>query len=66
MFVAQYHDGCLAGLDQSSGGYPWKAYIPGSRDHLSGVHFWTSKAEAEKYCKMFPELTVKEFKFQVM
>lgn len=66
MFVAQYEDGCLAGIDQASGGYPWKAYIPGTRDHLCGVKFWTSRIEAEDYCKTSPELTVKEFRFQVV
>lgn len=66
MFVAQYTDGSLAGVDYSSGGYPWKAYVPVKGGTLNSVRFWEEESEAHKYCKIFPELTVKRFNFQVL
>lgn len=48
-WVLVYPDCSLVALDSASGGYPYRAY------HLSQVHTWSKKEDAEKYGRMFSE-----------
>lgn len=40
-------DGVPLGLDDASGGYPWKPSYP------AGVKYWTSSASAHEYIRTF-------------
>lgn len=59
-FVLVYRDtGEIAGMDHNSGGYPFRAWSLGT------YHYWTDKAEALNYVRMFPELELKEFHWDI-
>lgn len=47
--------GNLAGLDQSSGSYPFEIYPDNQARY---AHFFYTYTEAENYVRMFPELEV--------
>lgn len=65
MFVLQYPDGALAGIDWQSGGYPYPAWNINEPHSLTGVKFYNERQEALDYAKSFPELHVAEFAFTV-
>lgn len=46
-FVIVDSQGRMIGTDQPSGGYPWRPST------LSGVKFWNTREEAEKYAAIF-------------
>ena len=48
-WVMKYPDGSFVGIDDSSGGYPYKTSYP------SGIKWWTNTKEAERYIQMFPD-----------
>jgi hypothetical protein len=64
MFVLEYANGSLVGLDTSSGGYPWEAYVPGKDTALNGVKFFVTREDAEKYSR--GQFTVKKFEFKLL
>lgn len=49
----------LAGIDHGSGGYPFRTH------NLNIAYFWTNKAEALNHVRMFPELELKEFYWEL-
>lgn len=53
-WICVYPDNSPAGLDEGSGGYPWKAPI------FQCVKLWDSEAEANKYASSFKELHVEK------
>lgn len=65
MYVLQYSDGALAGIDWQSGGYPYPAWNVNEPSSLNGVKFYTNRQEALDYTQNFPELHVAEFSFSV-
>jgi hypothetical protein len=50
------------GIDQNSGGYPYKTDYPGS------VKYWETREKAQHYADMFIEerMIVKEIQFRIM
>lgn len=65
MYVLQYLDGALAGIDWQSGGYPYPAWNVNEPNTLTGVKFYNERQEALDYTNSFPELHVAEFAFTV-
>lgn len=69
-YVLVYSDGTLAGIDTAAGGYPFPAYSKKKNDSqsfLRQVAFY-GKAQfniAQDYVKMFKELEIKEFHWEV-
>lgn len=68
-YVLVYSDGTLAGIDTASGGYPFPAYNKDNNLYffLGQVKFY-GKAQlnlAQDYIKMFKELEIKEFHWEV-
>lgn len=47
-WILRYPDGSFVGLDEDSGGYPYKARFP------TQVQFWGSQDDAERYRSHFP------------
>ena len=61
-WVLKYPDGSYVGLDDASGGYPWK---PGNLSP-SLWKFWSTVEEAQKYSNCFPKENFKVTRLDII
>lgn len=48
-YVLKYYDGALVGIDQGSGGYPWKAWVKEDPHRtLNNVAMWPFTEDGKK------------------
>ena len=61
-WILQYEDGGFAGIDLSSGGYPYNC-----GPDLGPAKFWDEdhKLDLQRYMEMFPYLKLFEFKYEL-
>ena len=70
-YVLKYEDGSLVGIDQSSGGYPWKAWTKdGQGGSLHGVAMWPytedGKKKALEYSGVVRQFDLAVLEFQIV
>ena len=53
-WICVYEDGHIAGLDESSGGYPWPITT------FQCAKLWNDEAEANKYASHFKNLRIEK------